>query len=357
MLYILHGQDDFSLREALEEIKAGLGEREALATSTTLLAGQDLTLKQLTAACHALPFMAPKHLVIVEGLLSRFEARASEGRAPSSPKGGRRGRSQAPELTEWQALKDCLPTMPPTTVLVFTDGRLAKGNPLLVELAPLATVREFPFLRRQALMIWIEEQVSRRKGNISPAATSLLADTIGGNLWVMASEVEKLCLYARGRRIEESDVRVVVSYVQEASIFVLCDAIMEGKATPATSLLHRLFDSGAASAYILVMITRQFRILIQAKDLASRGLPQGDIGARLGLRWEFALKKVASQAQGYPMERLEKVYRKLLETDIAIKIGKVEGDLALDLLVAELCQAPSPSPGPLPAKGAFAFYR
>lgn len=342
MFYILHGQDDFSLREALEGIKASLGEPEALATSTTLLAGPDLTLKQLTSACDSLPFLAPKHLVIVEGLLSRFEGRAGESR--------RRSRPQPPELAEWRALKGYIPSMPPTTILVLTDGRLAKGNPLLVELAPLATVREFPLLKRVSLLRWIEEQVARRKAAISPAATRLLADTIGGNLWVMASEVEKLCLYAKGRRIEESDVRAVVSYVQETNIFNLCDAIMEGKASLATSLLHRLFDSGAVSAYILVMITRQFRMLIQAKELAARRVSQGEIGARLGLRSDFAMSKVASQAQGYPMERLEQVYRSLLETDIAIKMGKVEGDLALDLLVANLCQMASPSPHPSLAK-------
>jgi hypothetical protein len=37
------------------------------------------------------------------------------------------------------------------------------------------------------------------------------------------------------------------------------------------------------------------------------------------------------------MERLEQVYHKLLETDVSIKRGWLKGDMALDLLVAELC--------------------
>ena len=37
------------------------------------------------------------------------------------------------------------------------------------------------------------------------------------------------------------------------------------------------------------------------------------------------------------MERLEQVYRKLLETDLSIKRGTLRGELALDLLVADLC--------------------
>jgi DNA polymerase III delta subunit len=38
------------------------------------------------------------------------------------------------------------------------------------------------------------------------------------------------------------------------------------------------------------------------------------------------------------MERLREVYNKLLETDLAIKTGKYDGELALNLLVADLCQ-------------------
>jgi hypothetical protein len=44
------------------------------------------------------------------------------------------------------------------------------------------------------------------------------------------------------------------------------------------------------------------------------------------------------------MERLENVYRKLLDTDISIKTGRFKGDkgeLALDLLISELCAEPS----------------
>jgi hypothetical protein len=36
------------------------------------------------------------------------------------------------------------------------------------------------------------------------------------------------------------------------------------------------------------------------------------------------------------MDCLKRTYRKLLETDIVIKTGKLDGDLALSLLVAEL---------------------
>jgi DNA polymerase III delta subunit len=38
------------------------------------------------------------------------------------------------------------------------------------------------------------------------------------------------------------------------------------------------------------------------------------------------------------MARLRKSFHALLDTDVAIKTGKYEDDLALDLLVIEMCR-------------------
>jgi DNA polymerase III delta subunit len=38
------------------------------------------------------------------------------------------------------------------------------------------------------------------------------------------------------------------------------------------------------------------------------------------------------------MARLKEVYHQLLETDLAIKTGRYNAELALNILIAELCQ-------------------
>ena len=73
MLHVLVGEDDYSIRQALGEIKKGIGDATALMTNTTLLDGRQVTVAGLRAACETVPFLAEKRLVIVEGLLERFE--------------------------------------------------------------------------------------------------------------------------------------------------------------------------------------------------------------------------------------------------------------------------------------------
>jgi len=327
MLYILYGQDDFSLNQAVGKIKADLGDREMVATNTTSLEGQHLTLSELRNKCDAAPFLSSYRLVIVEGLLGRFEVTQSK---PRSGKGKSRN-----GLGEWEDLDSYIKQMPETTVLVLVDEEVKDQNPLLKKISPLAEVKTFPLLRGRDLKAWIRGQVKAEGGDIIPQAVNLLAELIGGDLWAMDGEIQKLLLYSQERPISEDDVRQLVSHIQEANIFVLVDAVAEGRTELAQRILHRLYDEGVPPPYILVMITRQFRLIAQAGDLG-KGLSRLQIQDRLGLKSSYSLDKTLSQAKLYDFEGVKRAYDKLLETDLAIKTGKYSDKLALELLVTEL---------------------
>ena len=327
MLYILYGQDDFSLNQAVKEIKAGLGDWEMVETSTTNLEGQHLTLGELRNKCYAAPFLSSHRLVIVDGLLGRFEVKQSKPRSGKGKSGN--------GLGEWEGLASYIEQMPETTVLMLVDEEVKGHNPLLKKLSPLAEVRIFPLLRGKDLKAWIQQRVREEGGDITPQAVNLLAELIGGDLWAMNGEIQKLLLYSQERPISEDDVRQLVSYAQEANIFALVDAVAEGRTELAQRILHRLYHEGMAPTYILVMITRQFRLIAQARDLEP-GLSRLQIQDRLGLKSSYPLDKTLSQAKLYDFEGVKRAYDKLLETDLAIKTGKYSDKLALELLVTEL---------------------
>ena len=323
MVYILFGTDDFSLRQKLEEIKSTLGDKESLSLNTSVLDGRRLTAPQLINTCNTVPFLANCRLVIVEGLLERSEQSTGPKR---------------PHLDEWQSFVDFIPTKPPTTILVLIDGKIAKNNALLKKLAKIAKVQEFPALKGARLQQWVQTRVAAQGGSISPRATRLLTETAGEDLWVLANEIEKLSLYAKGRQIEEEDVRRVTSTAREASIFAMVDAIAEKRLPAAMRLLHQLLTEGTPPTYLLTMMSRQVRLMVQAKEFSRQmRLSSDEKREQLGLSWNYPVDKLLSQSADHSKERLVAIYEKILETDLAIKTGKWPDELALDLLVADVC--------------------
>jgi len=340
MLYVLCaildrslGRDDFSLREELARIKGELDSDGMLSSNTDVLDGREVSPEQLMAICDTMPFLSAHRLVVVEGLLKRFDP-------PERPRRGARGaRSGSAEALErWRGLADYAQRMPDSTTLVLVDDELSAENPLLKALKPAGQVREFRPLRPGAVLQWILERAQNRGIDISPAAARLLADLVGNNLWVLASELAKLAAYAQGRRIEGADVRALVSEARQVNIFAMVDAIVERRAAVALRLLRQLTTAGVEKGHLLAMVVRQYRLIIQARELMTAGLSSHEIGQRLGITSEFVLQKILDQAQRYSLPRLKAAYRRLLEADVGVKRGHYDEELALELLVHDLAR-------------------
>jgi DNA polymerase-3 subunit delta len=333
LFYIFYGKDDFSLQQALEKIKGELGDEEMLAVNTSILDGQQLHLSQLIDACSAVPFLCPCRLVIVKGLLGRFEAGSRAERKPARSKAKNKKASD-----EWDNLPEYIKQMPATTTLVMVDGELKGTSRLFKSLAPQAKVKGFAPLSDRDLSDWVQTRIKDGGGKISPVAMRLLIEMVGADLWTMSGEIDKLLAYCSGQLITEDDVKQLTSYAREANIFALVDAILEGRRTQAQQLLHHLLRDGASPSYILAMITRQLRLIVMAKDL---GRKRSGAVATEGQEpvSNYSLQKASRQAKAFTLERIKKAYSKLLEADIEIKTGKYDGDLAVELLVVELGQS------------------
>ena len=148
----------------------------------------------------------------------------------------------------------------------------SKYQPTVENDFPKAKIKNFPMLKPPELKVWVTNRIIEDGSKISLPALNLLIRLIGSNLWVMSSELNKLATYAYGRQIEERDVKALVSYTQQSTVFNLVDAIMEFKANESESLLQQLMDKGATATYLLAMVYRQMRLIVRARDLKRQGV-------------------------------------------------------------------------------------
>lgn len=325
-VHLLHGEG-FLVPKRLAEIIVEAGASDVLEANRHRLIGSQAKPGELLSMCNALPFMDDYRLVIVEGLL---------GTAESQGRGRRRGSSADSGVAgQWQALGEAIPQMPDSTVLVFTDGALSANNPLLRMLRPVAQVEELSAPSGEALSRWVKTTVEAKGASISPSANRSITDLVGNDLWTLDQELEKLALYCSGREIQEYDVAEMVSQVREANIFVAVDAMIDGRPGVALRLLHQLKEDGKEAPQIIGMVERQLRLLALARDAIDRGVPQGELKGRLGTSSDFVVRKTSEQARRHAMPEIVWRYNRLLETDLAIKRGRLGPDLALELLVGD----------------------
>lgn len=335
MIHVIYGEDEFRAAEAVRALKQSLDADGSLATNTTVLAGRGLTPQTLVQHAAALPFLAAARLVIVEGLLTAL--------------GGRRGAADA-----WQPFLDFLPAMPPSNHVVLLEppprrddrdrGAAVARSPLLAALRPhpQVTVTELPALKTWSrggpseVARWLQDRAVQRGISMEPRALEALAALVGANLRMLATELEKLAVYARGRAITAEDVRLLTPQAREERIFDLVDAVVEGRAAEALRLLRRMLEDGSETpSHLFALIARQLRMMVRAAELIeARAAPEA-IAEATGARG-FPLEKLTRQARAAGRGAAEASLRAVETSDHAVKTGRLAEALALELLVVRL---------------------
>ncbi|MBI4337749.1 MAG: DNA polymerase III subunit delta [Chloroflexi bacterium] len=333
MLYVFYGEDSFSRRDAVAQLEEAVGPPEVRDANTTWLSAGGLSLAAIQWSCNAMPFLAQRRLVVIEGFLEQFEPRG-RGTATRQQEG-----SKLP--SPWDQLAEHLKGLPPFADVVFLDGPLSEANPALRQLRPVATVQRFTPPQGAALLEWVQRRAGDVKAALEPPAARLLADLVGTDLWTLHHELEKLALYCQGRAVTEADVRALVPQAKEVRVFALTDAVVEGRSSDALKALYQLQEQGEDAGYLIPMLARQVRLLLLCKELAGQGVRQEDLGRRLEVRSGYALRRLLQQAARLPFDRLDRLHARLVEGDLALKTGRYEERLALALLVLDLCWAAS----------------
>jgi DNA polymerase-3 subunit delta len=319
--YVLHGEDEFSRKNAVHNMRASMGDPSTAELNTEVFDGKATPAAKVVGAASSMPFLADKRLVIVEGMLTWLSRKGS----------GKTGKA------ELDVLLSALPNLPDTARLVFVEpATLNDSNPVLKLAREDPHGYEKAFNPPRDATAWIRRQVEAYGGQIEPQAAAALAAVVGPDLRAADSECVKLLLYVNGERpISEADVALLTPYVAEAVIWDMVDALGRREGRQAARLIHRLLDD-SEPLYVLSMINRQFRLLIEAREVLDAGGDSRDLLRLPDFKSPNVAQKLIQQARNFTMPQLESIYRYLLETDYAIKTGRVKDDLALDLLVGSL---------------------
>jgi DNA polymerase-3 subunit delta len=331
-MHLIFGKDNYQVRRALAAIRDALrAGDDMLESNTSVLDGRGLTPQELLAHATAMPFLASNRLVIVEGLL------AAVGQA----KGGRRKKKADPDdpLEAWRQAAAQLAdkaAVPESTTVVFVEGELKKENAAFTIFAPLARTVEYAPLGGAELQKWITAQAKERKLKLSPGAAQTLAGLVGGDLWALANDLDKLAAHAGGEAVDELAVADLVSGGHNSKVWDLTDALVAGDERKALTVLQRLLVDGEPPPLLSSVVARQYRQLVMVKDMRERRAAPDEVARASGVP-AFRVNAVGAIAARYSWPMLRAAYQRLLDADLSVKRGLQDDESALQLLVHDLC--------------------
>jgi len=240
------------------------------------------------------------------------------------------------------------------TILIYEERDFSKNSSLFKFLKKNVKSQEFKFLTGQGLKSWIKKEFNKYKNHaslrsaepcilpsveyetrIEPEALEKLIEYIGNDLWQMSNEIKKLASFRNNETVKAKDIELLVRSKVETDIFKTIDAIADKNKKQALNLLHKHLEKGDSPLYLLSMINYQFRNLLIVKDFIEKYKPYDVILKKSGLH-PFVVKKTYYQSQKFTFQELKKIYQEIFKKDLDIKTGRIQPEIALDLLIAEI---------------------
>ncbi len=223
------------------------------------------------------------------------------------------------------------------TCLFFTAQEMDKRKKFFTLINKKGKTVHFPKLKSRQAARWILKRAKAKRRQMELEAADYLSEVCNNNLQRIDLELEKIITYAGEENlINLKSVQLVAGNIRNDSIFALTDAIGKKDMDCSLGTLDNLLYQGGAPLRTLGMITRQFRLIWQAKTLAEKGDSHLQISEKIGIPSYF-VGKIISQTREFSLENLYCVFESLLQADLELKSSSKSPSRILESLVIDLC--------------------
>jgi DNA polymerase-3 subunit delta len=312
-VYLLFGEEDFLMDEAVEEIvAAALGDADK-GFNLDVVRGSDADGRDIVARASAFPLNSDHRVVIV--------------REPEKLSG------RDPEFLVQYVENPLL-----STVLLLVSGKPDFRTKLFSTAKSRGAAVEFRQLYENQIPDWITERVLTLGRRLEPEGAKLLAACCGSSLREIKNEIDKLIIYA-GERTElaEADVSAVVGISREFTPFELQKAIGRRDTGRAITILERLMQADVGIPVIVAVLTKYFLMLWKVHDLKRQGISFREIAAAVRIPPYF-FNEIEEALEFHPPASCEEAFPLLAAADEQTKSGSADPRLVMQDLVVLLCK-------------------
>lgn len=313
MFIILYGSEPFLAEQKLKEIIENYKKTQKSGLNLTFLKAEDFSFDDFKSSLGTVSMFEEKKLIVIKNIFSKNNDEA-------------KNILKLVKDLDIQDSKD--------VVVVFFESDIPKKNKYFESLLKKPNLfQEFQKLEGVKLNNWIKQEFEKLGSQADPKAITVLIKSVGTDMYRLKNEIDKLAAYKK--TIAENDILDMVSAEFHSDIFSVIDAISKKDKKLSFKILNDHIEHGESEIYLLTMIIYQFRNLLRVKSLLDQGVAIDQVAKKTGLH-PFVAKKSISAARLFSLEYLKKIYQKLFDLDLKMKVGSIDPTQALNLFIAEL---------------------
>lgn len=305
-IYLLYGEERYLRRQYRELLQKALcGDGDSM--NTHFYEGKDVPVGEIIDQSETLPFLAERRVIFI----------SNSGMFKS---GG-------------EKMAEYLVSPNETTFFVFTESEVDKRSKLFKTVQSKGHTAEFSKQDENTLKRWVAKVLAKDKKKITENTVQLLLTKTGTDMDNIQMELEKLVCYCMDREvITDADVEAICTTRISNHIYDMIDAIADKQPRKALELYYDLLALKEEPLRILALIARQCNILLQAKELRSRGCDNRTMGEKLGIP-TFAVGKYLRQASRFSTATLRQALQQCVEANEAVKNGRMNKTVSVEILI------------------------
>lgn len=305
-VYLLYGEERYLRRQYRERLQKALCS-EGDTMNTHFYEGKDISVGEIIDLAETMPFLAQRRVIFI----------SSSGLFKSG------GEKMAEYLAEPNE----------TTYFVFTESEIDKRSKLFKAVQSGGYAAEFAVQDESTLKRWVAGILGREGKRITENTVQLLLTKTGTDMENIHTELEKLICYCIDKDvITDEDVEAICTTRISSHIFDMINAIASKKQREALELYYDLLALKEPPMRILFLIARQCNMLLQVKELKSKGHDQRSIASKIGVP-PFVAGKYLTQASRFKTGTLRSAVAKCVEAEEAVKSGRMNDIMSVEILI------------------------
>lgn len=310
--YLLYGEEAYLKKQYKDRLtKALIPEGDTV--NYAYYEGKGINPGELIDLAETMPFFAERRLIVVEN--SGFFKNAQPG------------------------LADYIKDMPDTACFLFVENEVDKRGRLYKIVKDKGRAVELGRQDEKTLVLWIAGNVKREGKQIKESTVKYLISKTGTDMENLEKEMEKLFSYTLGRsEITVEDIDAICTTQITNKIFDMVEAVAAKQQKKALDYYYDLLALKEPPMRILYLLSRQFKLLLQVKDLQSKGYDKGTISKRAGLH-PFVAGKYMQQSKGFSGQELLGIMEDAADTEEMVKTGRLSDMMSVELFIIKHSRA------------------